>query len=79
MNNSVDVVDAVVKENGGAATLFVKAGDEYVRVATTVKKDDGSSAMGTILDTNNPAIAKINTGEAYYGDATIFGKPYVRL
>jgi Cache 3/Cache 2 fusion domain len=77
MNNSVDVVDAVVKENGGAATLFVKAGDKYVRVATTVKKDDGSSAMGTILDTNSPAIAKINKGEAYYGDATIFGKPYV--
>jgi Cache 3/Cache 2 fusion domain len=35
VNNSIDVVDAVVKENGGAATLFVKAGDDYVRVATT--------------------------------------------
>ena len=44
MNN--DVVDAVVKENGGAATLFLKAGNEYVRVATTLKKEDGSSAMG---------------------------------
>jgi Cache 3/Cache 2 fusion domain len=77
MNNSVDVVDAVVKENGGAATLFVKAGDQYVRVATTVKKDDGSSAMGTALDPKSPALAMINKGEAYYGDATIFGKPYV--
>jgi Cache 3/Cache 2 fusion domain len=77
MNNSVDVVDEVVKENGGAATLFVKAGDEYVRVATTVKKGDGSSAMGTTLDLKSPAVAMINKGEAYYGDATIFGKPYV--
>ena len=31
MNKFFDVVDEVVKENGGTATLFVKAGDEYVR------------------------------------------------
>ena len=51
MNNFFDVVDDVVKENGGTATLFVKAGDEYVRVATNVKKDDGTRAIGTILGT----------------------------
>jgi hypothetical protein len=77
MNNYFDVVDEVVKENGGTATLFVKAGDEYVRVATNVKKDDGSRATGTILDPNGPAIAMIKKSEAYYGDATILGKPYV--
>ena len=77
MNNNFNVVDEVVKENGGTATLFVKAGDEYVRVATNVKKDDGSRAVGTILDPNGPAIVMIKKGEAYYGDATILGKPYV--
>ncbi|HAH66347.1 MAG TPA: hypothetical protein DCL72_12950 [Rhizobiales bacterium] len=77
MNNSTDVVDEVAKENGGVATLFVKAGDEYVRVATTVKKEDGSSAIGTPLDPTGPVIAKINKGETYYGDASILGKPYV--
>jgi hypothetical protein len=34
------------------------------------------SALGTVLDANSPAIAMINRGETYYGDATIFGKPY---
>ena len=48
MNNNFDVVDDVVKENGGTATLFVKAGDEYVRVATNVKRADDSRAIGTI-------------------------------
>src|SRR4051812_16828363 len=76
MNNSFDVVDGVVKEHGGTATLFVKSGDEYVRVATNVKKDDGSRAIGTILDPNGSAIAMIKKGQAY-GDATILGKPYV--
>jgi hypothetical protein len=77
MNNFFDVVDEVVKEQGGTATLFVKAGEEYVRVATNVKKDDGSRAIGTILDPNGPVIAVIRKAEAYYGEATILGKPYV--
>ncbi|MGI8853539.1 MAG: Cache 3/Cache 2 fusion domain-containing protein [Methyloceanibacter sp.] len=70
------VVDAVAKEQGGAATIFVKAGNEYVRVATTVKKEDGTSAVGTALDVKKAAIARLNNGEAYYGDATVFGKSY---
>jgi hypothetical protein len=77
MNNFFDVVDEVVKEHGGTATLFVKAGDEYVRVATNVKKDDGSRAVGTILDPNGPAVAMIKKNEAYFGEASILGKPYV--
>ncbi len=77
MNNNFDIVDEVVEENGGTATLFVKTGDEYVRVSTNVKKDDGSRAISTILDPNGPAIAMIKKGEAFYGDATILGEPYV--
>ena len=70
------VVDAVAKDHGGVATIFVKAGNEYKRVATTVKKEDGSSAVGTPLDPKSAAIARLNNGEAYYGDATVFGKSY---
>ena len=49
-----------------------------MRVATTLKKEDGTSAIGTALDANSPAVAKLNKGEAFYGDATIFGKPTTR-
>ncbi len=70
------IVDGVVKKHGGAATLFAKNGNEFVRVATTVTKEDGSSAAGTPLDPKSPATAKINAGESYYGDAKVFGKPY---
>lgn len=70
------LVHAVKKEHGAAATIFVKSGDQYKRVATTVKKEDGTNAVGTALDANNPAVAKLNSGEPYYGDATVFGKTY---
>jgi cache 3/cache 2 fusion protein len=69
-------VDTVVTKNGGAVSLFAKNGDQYVRVATTLKKEDGTSAVGTSMDPKNPAFAKLNAGEPYYGDATIFGKAY---
>jgi len=77
MNNNFTLVDAVVKAVGGSATFFVKSGDEYVRVSTNVKKDDGSRAIGTILDPKGKAIAAINKNEAFYGDVDILGKMYV--
>jgi hypothetical protein len=77
MNNNFVLVDDVQKEAGGTATIFVKSGDEFVRVATNVKKDDGSRAIGTILDPKGKAIAAIVKGESYFGEAEILGKPYV--
>lgn len=76
MNNNFALVDEVKQEMGGTATFFVKSGDEYVRVATNVMKDDGSRAIGTILDPKGKAIAAIKNGEAFYGDVDILGKPY---
>jgi hypothetical protein len=77
MNNNFAVVDEVKKEKGGTATLFVKSGDDFVRVATNVQKDDGSRAIGTVLDPKGKAIAAIQSGNPYYGEADILGKPYV--
>ena len=77
MNNNFILVDEVQKGVNGTATIFVKSGDEFVRVSTNVKKDDGSRAIGTILDPKGKAIAAIAKGESYFGEADILGKPYV--
>jgi hypothetical protein len=77
MNNTFALVDEVQKEKGGTATLFVKSGDDFVRVTTNVKKDDGSRAIGTVLDPKGKAFAAITKGESYFGEADILGKPYV--
>jgi Cache 3/Cache 2 fusion domain len=78
MNNNFTVVDEVVAEAGGTATLFVKAGDDYVRVSTNVPKPDGSGrAIGTVLDPTGKAIVAIGQGQAFYGEVPILGTPYV--
>jgi signal transduction histidine kinase/CheY-like chemotaxis protein len=71
------IVDRVTDIMGGTATLFVRSGDDFVRVSTNVKKSDGSRAVGTKLDPNGPAIATIRKGEAFYGVVDILGKPYI--
>lgn len=77
MDGNFTLVDDIVKAVGGTATLFVRSGEDYVRVATNVKKDDGTRAIGTILDPNGKAILSINKDEAFSGEVTILDKPYV--
>jgi cache 3/cache 2 fusion protein len=70
------ITDAVVAKDGGAATLFAKSGENFVSVASTVRKEDGTIAVGTTLDVKSPAYPKLSAGEPYYGEATVFGKAY---
>ena len=76
MNNNFSVVDAVAEEGGRgmAATLFVKSGDDYIRVATNVStRLGGGRGIGTIL--TGPPLESIKAGNAYYGKAPVLGRP----
>jgi hypothetical protein len=78
MNNNFSVVDAVAEEGGQgmAATLFVKSGDEYIRVATNVStRLGGGRGIGTVL--TGPPLESIKAGNAYYGKAPILGTSYI--
>jgi hypothetical protein len=77
MNNNFQLVDEVQRERGGTATIFVRSGDEFIRVATNVKKEDGSRAIGTTLDPKGRAFAAIAKGDSYFGEADILGRPYI--
>jgi Cache 3/Cache 2 fusion domain len=45
--------------------------------ATNMKKEDGSRALGTILDPSGKVIAKIHGNKAFYGEANILGNAYI--
>lgn len=74
--NNFEIVDYVTRHNKGTATLFSKDGARFVRVATNVKKADGSRAVGTELDTTTRAYAAVSHGEAFYGVVDILGSAY---
>jgi hypothetical protein len=71
------LVDEIQQKTGANATFFVKSGEDFVRVATNVKKDDGSRAIGTVLDPKGKAMAAVVKDESYFGEASILGKPYL--
>jgi methyl-accepting chemotaxis protein len=72
-----EVVDRLKQLTGCTATLFVKKGDQFVRVSTNVLKSDGTRAIGTMLDPAGRAFAAIQSGEPFYGVVDILGKPYM--
>ncbi len=71
-----EIVDYVTRFNKGTATLFSKDGPRFVRIATNVKKPDGSRAVGTELDTTTKAYAALSHGQAFYGVVDILGGAY---
>jgi methyl-accepting chemotaxis protein len=78
LNGDFSIVDRFTQMTGGSvATLFVRNGDDFVRISTSLKKEDGSRAVGTSLDTQHPAYLKLKQGETYTGLATLFGKKYM--
>ncbi|BDU78563.1 methyl-accepting chemotaxis protein [Mesoterricola sediminis] len=71
------LVDEVATHMGGTATLFTRRGDSFIRIATNVKKPDGSRAVGTLLDPKGKAIQHLLAGEGFQGLVTILDQPYI--
>ena len=77
VNDDFSAVDQFSQDTGGVATVFAKKGDDFLRVTTSLKKQDGARAMGTLLDRSHPAYALIQSGQSYTGPAVLFGTPYM--
>ena len=69
--------DDFLNRTGAISTLFVRSGDDFVRVATSLRKENGDRAIGTVLDHASPAWAVVTKGEVYRGLALLFGKRYI--
>lgn len=77
INLDFTVVDRFTGQSGVSATVFAKQGDDFVRVSTSVKKENGERAVGTVLDRGHPGYAPLMAGKRYAGLATLFGKQYM--
>ena len=77
LNLDTAVVDRYTAQTGVIATIFAANGDEFVRISTSLKKQDGERAIGTQLDHNHPSYAPLHAGQRFVGMATLFGKQYI--
>ena len=76
-----DLIDNLTRTAGAAATIFAydAAKDDFTRVTTSIKKADGSRAVGTDLGKTSPAYAAIKAGRSFTGEAAILGAPYLTI
>ncbi|AZC53987.1 methyl-accepting chemotaxis protein [Pseudomonas chlororaphis] len=77
LNNNFEEVDEFKQMTAGVATVFVRSGDDFVRVSTSLSKQDGSRAIGTLLDHAHPAYQKLMAGQSYVGRALLFERLYM--
>ncbi|MBL3963702.1 Cache 3/Cache 2 fusion domain-containing protein [Burkholderia cenocepacia] len=71
------IPDQFLKKSGAIATIFARDGDDFVRITTSLKKQDGARAVGTKLDRAGPAYAPLVAGRSYTGLAKLFGRSYI--
>jgi len=74
LNLDFSMPDQFTRTTGGNATIFAANGDDFVRITTSVRKENGDRAVGTILDHTSPAYAQLKAGKPYVGLVTLFGK-----
>lgn len=77
INLDTAVVDRFTSVTRAVATVFARSGDDFVRVSTSLKKEDGTRAIGTLLDRKHPAYQGLLKGEEFTGKAVLFGKDYM--
>ena len=77
LNGETGDVDDFHKATGGVATVFMRKGEDFERVTTSLKKENGERALGTLLARDHPAYPLMQQGKTYTGRAVLFGKPYM--
>ncbi|MCY0387118.1 Cache 3/Cache 2 fusion domain-containing protein [Robbsia sp. Bb-Pol-6] len=77
LNLDFAIPDTFLARSGAISTVFARRGDDLVRVTTSLKKQDGTRALGTVLDRQGAAYAQIMANRPYTGIAELFGKQYI--
>ncbi len=75
------LIDRIGMLTGETATLFLwdEATADFWRETTTIKKADGSRAIGTRLGQNGRVYPVVTAGDTYRGEATILGVDYYTI
>ena len=71
------VLDRFTDTTHDIATIFARDGQDFIRVTTSLKDENGKRAIWTKLNPNHPAYNLVLEGKTYIGKATLFGNDYL--
>jgi methyl-accepting chemotaxis protein len=72
-----ELIDGLSQDLGIAVTIFVRDGDDYRRISTSIIDNAGKRAVDTFLGTGSAAYPSIHSGRSYSGEAVILGNNYL--
>ncbi|EDY82292.1 Methyl-accepting chemotaxis protein signaling domain [Verrucomicrobiia bacterium DG1235] len=80
-NDPVPIVDDLMSATGDTATVFQRMNldGDMLRVATNVKKADGSRAIGTYIPSSSPVVQTVLKGETFRGRAFVVNQYYITV
>jgi len=71
------LIDEISSDLDIAATIFVREGDDYRRISTSIVDNAGKRAVDTFLGSGSAAYPTVHSGREYSGKAVILGKDYL--
>lgn len=77
INLNETIPDHFLKTTGVISTIFVRSGNDFIRISTSLKDENDVRAIGTYLSHTSPAYLKVLNGESYIGPSVIFGQSYM--
>ncbi|MDE7316450.1 MAG: Cache 3/Cache 2 fusion domain-containing protein [Helicobacter sp.] len=79
--NQTDIVDNFSKLTGGVATIFVKSGNDFVRITTSLTNEKGERVLATSLGTSHPAYTEMTKSNPsiFRGKVRLFGHDYLAI
>jgi methyl-accepting chemotaxis protein-2 (aspartate sensor receptor) len=77
LNLDCSIPDRFTAQTGVTATIFAKSDQDFVRISTSIKKQNGERALGTALNRAHPGYSRLMAGQSYVGYATLFGTQYL--
>jgi methyl-accepting chemotaxis protein len=71
------MIDELSSDLGIAVTIFVREGNDYRRISTSIVDKEAKRAVDTFLGTGSAAYPSIQSGKSYSGEAVILGNNYL--
>jgi signal transduction histidine kinase/CheY-like chemotaxis protein len=77
VSDDTELVDQLTAFIGGTVTIFQVVDEGLLRISTSVKRLDGTRAIGTFIPTDSPVYETVMRGETFRGRAFVVDAWYI--
>lgn len=75
--NNNPIVETFSMKTGAPVIIFVKSGNDFVAVSSSMSQENGLSARGRAIDPYDPAFRRLMGGYSYIGRTVLFGREFL--